>query len=203
MRLTGHYVSDRLKGESFQDFVKRVGKVEIKKMLDDLTRLPTHDEDPSYFTDWRDTREFTIGDMGVGECAGEVVSRVEFDLVAAEREVFEANVLLDQGEFQKAGEKAYGAMVRAARALVQTQFYDIPNNPDRIVSEFRTRFYDTQLFWDPYAGGKFGQYLFHAHERAATPYTPEVAHQRIEEAQLVVEAAHSCYGKMNITQPVP
>jgi len=201
MRLTGRYVSDRLKGESFQDFVKRVGKVEIKKMLDDLTRIPTHDEDPSYYTDWRDAREFTIGDMGVGECAGEVVSRVEFDLVAAEREVFEANVLLDQGESQKAGEKAYGAMLRAARALVQTQFYDIPNQPDRIVSEFRTRFYDTQLFWDPYAGGKFGQYLFHAHEQSVKPYTPEVAHQRIEEAQLVVEAAHSCYGKMSITQP--
>jgi sulfite reductase (ferredoxin) len=201
MRLTGRYVSDRLKGESFQDFVKRIGKVEIKKMLDDLTRIPTHDEDPSYYTDWRDAREFTIGDMGVGECAGEVVSRVEFDLVAAEREVFEANVLLDQGEAQKAGDKAYGAMLRAARALVQTQFYDIPNKPDQIVSEFKTRFYDTQLFWDPYAGGKFGQYLFHAHEQSAKPYTPEVAHQRIEEAQLVVEAAHSCYGKMSITQP--
>ena len=30
-RLTGHYVANRQGAESFQAFVKRVGKVEIKK----------------------------------------------------------------------------------------------------------------------------------------------------------------------------
>ncbi|HEY2982278.1 MAG TPA: nitrite/sulfite reductase, partial [Anaerolineales bacterium] len=73
-RLTGRYVADRTKGETFQAFVQRIGKVEIKTMMEDLTKMPTHDEDPTLYTDWGDTREFTIGDMGVGECAGEVVS---------------------------------------------------------------------------------------------------------------------------------
>ncbi|MBI4315633.1 MAG: nitrite/sulfite reductase [Chloroflexi bacterium] len=200
-RLTGRYVSERLKGESFQAFIKRIGKVEIKKMLDDLTRLPPHDQDASFYSDWGDTREFTIGDMGVGECAGEVVSRVEFDLAAAEREVFEAQVLLDKGEAQKAGEMAYASMVQAAKALVKEQFYDVPDDTDRIVSEFRTRFYDTQLFWDPFAGGKFGHYLLRAHDKHAEPATHEVARQRIEEAQLVVEAAYSCYGRMQAAKP--
>ena len=44
-RLTGRYVAERQKEESFQKFIQRIGKVEIKKILDDLTRLPTHDED--------------------------------------------------------------------------------------------------------------------------------------------------------------
>jgi sulfite reductase (ferredoxin) len=195
-RLTGRYVTDRLKGETFQAFVKRIGKAEIKKLLDDLTRIPAHDEDPSFYSDWSDPREFTIGDMGEGECAGEVVSRVDFDLAAAEREVFEAQVLLDKGDYQRAGETAYASMVQAARALVKTQFYDLPDDPSRIVSEFKARFYDTQLFWDPYAGGKFGHYLLRAHERAGAPYTPEAAHQRIEEAQLVVEAAYACRARI-------
>ncbi len=198
MRITSRYVSDRLKGESFQEFVKRIGKAEIKNMLDDLTSMPPHDLDPSFYSDWGDPREFTIGDMGIGECAGEIVPRVEFELTAAERETFEAQVLLDKGQVQKAGEMAYTAMLHAAKALVRTQFYDIPDDPDRIVSEFRSRFYDTKLFWDTYAGGKFGQYLFRAHELASVPYTAEVAHHRIEEAQLVVEATHSCYGRLTV-----
>lgn len=195
-RITGRYVADRQKGESFQAFIKRIGKVEVKKLLDDLTQVPAHEVEASFYSDWGDTREFTIGDMGEGECAGEVVSRAQFGLAAAEREVFEAQVLLDKGEYQQAGERAYASMLQAAQALVKEQFYDVPDDPNRIVAEFKTRFYDTQLFFDPYAGGKFGHYLLRAHEKAAEPYTPEVSHQRIEEAQLVVEAAYSCHARM-------
>jgi len=195
-RLTGKYVTEREKGESFQGFVQRIGKVQIKKMMDDLTRLPSHDEVPALFTDWGDSREFTIGDMGVGECAGEVVSHAEFGLAAAERQVFEAQVSLDQNQFQKAGEQAYASMLQAAKTLVQEQFFNVPNSPDRIAEEFRVRFYETKLFWDEYAGGKFGHYFLRAHEKAQESYTPEEAHRRVEEAQLVIEAAYSCYGKL-------
>lgn len=197
-RITGRYVTEREKGETFQAFIKRIGKVEVKKMLNDLTPIPSHDEDPSFYTDWGDTREFTIGDMGVGECAGEVVSRIEFDLAAAERQVFEAQVLLDKGDIQKAGEAAYASMIQAAKALVKEQYYDVPDDPNIIIGEFRTRFYDTKLFWDQYAHGKFGQYLFRAHEHAAEPYSSDEAHRRVEEAQLVVEAAYSTRGKLKV-----
>jgi sulfite reductase (ferredoxin) len=206
-RLTGRYVSEREKGETFQKFIQRIGKVQIKGMMEDLTKMPTHDEDPTLYTDWGDSREFTIGDMGVGECAGEIVSHAEFGLAAAERQVFEAQVFLDQNAYQKAGETAYASMLQAAKTLVEEQFFNVPNDPDRIVQEFRTRFYDTQLFWDDYAGGKFGHYFLRAHEKRGDSYTPDEAHRRVEEAQLVIEAAHSCYGKLlaarNTIQPLP
>src|SRR5258706_543991 len=206
-RLTGRYVAEREKGETFQAFVQRIGKVEIKNMMEDLTKMPTHDEDPTIYTDWGDSREFTIGDMGVGECAGEVVSHAEFGLAAAERQVFEAQVFLDENSYQRAGETAYASMLQAAKTLVEEQFYDVPNDADRIVEEFRTRFYDTKLFWDEYAGGKFGHYFLRAHEKVNESYTPEEAHRRVEEAQLVIEAAHSCYGKLLATnstiRPLP
>lgn len=202
-RLTGRYVSEREKNESFKTFVQRIGKVQVKTMLDDLTKIPTHDEDPTLYTDWGDSREFTIGDMGVGECAGEIVTHAEFGLAAAERQVFEAQVFLDQYEYQKAGETAFASMQKAAKTLVEEQFYDVPNDPDRIAAEFRTRFYETKLFWDEYAGGKFGHYYLRAHEKANEPYTPEEAHRRVEEAQLVIEAAHSCYRKLLAAKSTP
>ena len=141
--------------------------------------------------------------MGVGECAGEIVTHAEFGLAVAERQVFEAQVFLDQYEYQKAGETAFASMQKAAKTLVEEQFYDVPNDPDRIAAEFRTRFYDTKLFWDEYAGGKFGHYYLRAHEKANEPYTPEEAHRRVEEAQLVIEAAHSCYRKLLAAKSTP
>jgi sulfite reductase (ferredoxin) len=196
LRLTSHYVSERQGNETFKAFVKRIGKVPIKGLLDDLTQVPAHEVDASFYSDWGDTRSYNITDMGVGECAGEVVARIDWDLAAAEREVFEAQVLLDKGDFQAAGHTAYSAMLNSARALVKSQVYDVPKDANKVVEKFRTLFYDTQLFWDQYAGGKFGQYLFRAHEQSADPYSPELAHQRIEEAVLVVEAAHSTYAKL-------
>ena len=202
-RLTGRYVADRERNESFKAFIQRIGKVQVKSMLDDLTKIPSHDEDQTLYTDWGDSREFTIGDIGVGECAGEVVSHAEFGLAAAERQVFEAQVFLDENAYQKAGETAYASMLQAAKTLVEEQFYNVPNDPDRIAEEFRTRFYDTKLFWDEYAGGKFGHYYLRAHEKANEPYTPEEAHRRVEEAQLVIEAAHSCYRKLLAAKSAP
>ncbi|MDE2758020.1 MAG: nitrite/sulfite reductase, partial [Acidobacteriota bacterium] len=116
-RLGERYVRDRNQGESFQDFVKRTGKLQVRKLLEDLAKVPGYEADSSYFSDWGDPREYSISDIGKGECAGEVVSAVEFDLAAAERQVFEAQVFGEGGDFQKAGETAYGAMLHAARGL--------------------------------------------------------------------------------------
>ena len=193
-RLTERYVAGRTQGESFKDFVTRTGKVELKKALDDLTKPPA--DDRSFFSDWGDPREYTLGDMGVGECAGEVVSSVEFDLTAAEREVFDAQVALEAGQVEKAGKTAYQSMVHAAKALVKINNQRISDDAGEIIAQFRTQFYDTQKFWDPFAGGKFANYLFDAHAKAAEPYTSDSSRYLIDEAQLFIDAAHSCYNKM-------
>ena len=190
-RIAGLYVTEHDKGESFQEFIARVGKARIRQLLDDLTKLPTYLEDRSLYSDWGDPREYTIGDLGVGECAGEVVTAVEFGLTAAEREVFEGMLELDRGAAGAAAARAYAAMLQAARALITTENIDIGNASTEIVGEFRTRFYDTELFFDPYAGAKFANYLFRVHGDAETNSSEE-AHRRIEEAQLFIEAAHAC-----------
>lgn len=201
-RMTGRYRQERQGSESFQAFMKRVGKVSIKESLMDLTEVPAYETDRSFYSDWGDPREYTIGDMGIGECAGEIVSRADFDLAAAERELFEAQVLLDKGDHLTAANDAYLAMVHGAKALVKLSFLDVPEEADVIIAEFRKRFYDTQLFSDKYAGGKFAHYLFGAHESAGSAYTAEQTHHLIEEAGLFLEACHACYARVG-DQPVP
>jgi sulfite reductase beta subunit-like hemoprotein/uncharacterized protein (UPF0332 family) len=193
-RLTGRYLEGRNPRESFLDFVKRVGKTELKNLLEDLARPPAGDR--SFFSDWGDPREYSLEDMGVGECAGEVVSSVEFDLGAAEREVFEAQVAFENGRIEQAGKTAYGAMLHGAKALVKISNSAVSEDADEIVAEFRKYYFDTQKFFDPFAGGKFAQYLFDAHRTSDTPYTSDSSRYLIDEAQLFIDAAHSCYNRL-------
>ena len=202
-RITDYYVKNRQKDEKFFAFVKRVGKGPIRVLLEPLAEnLPTHEADPSFYSDWGDPRQYSIGDIGIGECAGEVVTRYEFEAVAAERLVFEAGLHLDRGAPQAAGETAYTAFLRAAKALVQVQYDDVGNEPDEIVAEFKERFFDTQLFFDPFVGPKFANFFFAAHAGRAEKFDADTAHHRIAEAQLFIEAVHNCYNKLR-SKPTP
>ena len=200
-RISERFVAERQADETFQQFIARVGKRSLKTTLDDLTKVPSHDESPELYSDWGDPREFTLGDMGIGECAGEVVSLTEFDLAGAEAQVFEAQLQMEEGDHSKADELAYQAMLLAAKGLIKTEFVDITDEPDDIVREFKTRFFDTQLFFDTYAGGKFAMYLFRRHDAVSRPGTAESARQLIEEAQLFLEASHACQARLVTRSP--
>ena len=191
-QVTEKYLQERNSSEKFQAYIQRVGKKELKKLVDQLATVPPYELDRSYYSDWRDPREFTVSDIGTGECAGEVVSMIDFDLQAAEREYFEAQLEFDDGAWQKADERAYRAMLQAARGLVRTQFHDITDNPDQVVTEFKSRFCDTGIFSDRYAGGKFAEYLFERHQDNGRQFTKDNARHLIEETQLFIEAAHAC-----------
>ncbi|MYI75114.1 MAG: nitrite/sulfite reductase [Acidobacteria bacterium] len=194
-RITARFVAERRESETFQDYTQRIGKRALKEMFADLAAVPAHDEAPGFYSDWGDPREFTLGDMGVGECAGEVVSLTEFDFAAAEAQLFDAQLRLEEDAVEPADQLAYGAMLLGARGLVKTEFIDVGDEPAAIVREFRTRFFDTQLFFDKYAGGKFGMYLFRRHESGPRA-TAEAAHRLIEEAQLFLEACHACQARL-------
>jgi sulfite reductase (ferredoxin) len=202
-RMTDRYLRERQPDEKFQSFIKRIGKAQCKAMVEDLMQVPPHDLDPSFYQDWGDAREYTVGDLGEGECAGEIVSPVEFELTACEREAFEAQLQLDGGDVARAARLAYESMLHGALALLRFRGAGQPDDPSSVVARFRTMFYDTELFHDPFTGGKFAHYFFNAHEAAGSTYDYERAHYLIEEAQLFIEACHTCYAKLLQNVPVP
>jgi sulfite reductase (ferredoxin) len=194
--ITARYAAERERGEAFQDWIGRLGKKEVRNMLAAFSAVPAYEEEKSFYSDWGDPREFTIGDMGVGECAGEVISLFSFEIAKAEAEAFEALLALDDGDYRTADERAYRAMILAARALVRNQFLDVGDDPGDIVTEFRQRYYDSQLFYDRYAKGKFARYLFNRHESPLQKQSEDSARQLVEEAQLFIEACHACDARM-------
>ncbi|SVD53968.1 uncharacterized protein METZ01_LOCUS406822, partial [marine metagenome] len=200
--ITQRFVELRDSGESFKSFIERTGKREVKSWLSELTKVPSYEEDRSFYSDWGDPREYTTGDLGVGECAGEVVSVTEFGLTDSERQVFDAQELLERGSPDQAARTAFGAMLTAARTLIRTEYLDVKDEADIIVEEFKTRFHDTRVFHDPFAGAKFTNYFFRQHGEQTHVCDHESAHHRIEEAQLFIEAAYSCYARMGVSKAV-
>ncbi|MCC6590771.1 MAG: nitrite/sulfite reductase [Bryobacterales bacterium] len=201
-RIAGRYLAEKTPDETFQQYIKRIGKAAAKKMLEDLMDVPAHDADPSFYVDWSDAREYSIGDIGVGECAGEVIDPIDFELAACERLAFEAQLALEAGNPDRASELAYQAMLDAAKALLKQRIPVFSDDPDRIVNLFKMELVEPQLFHDPFTGAKFAQYFYQAHERRGRPVTAERAHYNVEESQLFIEASHACYARMR-TAAVP
>ena len=143
-----------------------------------------------------DARDFTIGDLGVGECAGEIVSLFGIEVVKAESQAFDAQCALDEGNYAEADDLAYKAMLFAARSLVRMEYIDVTEEPGDIVSEFKKRFIDTEIFFDKYARGKFAQYLLARHEGGANGVDRDFAAARVEESLLFIEASHACEARV-------
>jgi len=189
--ITAKFVAERQAGETFQDWIARLGKKELGVLIADLKSIPAPDEDASFYTDWGDARVFTIGDMGIGECAGQVISSTDLELTMAESIVFDAGVALEDGDLVRADERAYAAMLAGARALVRTEHPNVVADPDVIIREFRERFYDTERFFDRFAKGRFAKPLFDRHEGGPVTEDGERARELIEEAQLFIDAVHA------------
>jgi len=190
--LTDAFVQGRETNESFRAWIERIGKRGTREIIKPFMKAPMYAEGPEFYSDWGDVREFTIGDLGIGECAGEMVSLFGIEVVKAESQGFDAQIALEEGDFGEAEDLAYRSMLSAARALVRVEFIDVTEKPDDIVSEFKTRFFDTERFFDRFAKGKFGQYLLDRHAVVPDGIDRDIASRRIEEAQLFIEAAHAC-----------
>ena len=195
-RITNQFVADRLPGESFLDWSGRTGRKGLAAIIEDLKQIPEYEDDPALFSDWGNPREFSIGDIGVGECAGEVISSTDLELSFAESIAFEAQVALEDGDIERADDRAYRSMITAARALVRTELPDVPEQDDVIVREFDTRFVETKRFQDRFAHGKFARPLLERHASGQSVATEEHARTLVEEAQLFIDAAHACQIRM-------
>lgn len=189
--------------ESFTKYLARRGKKEILTSLKEYTAIPAYAEKPEFYTDWGDVREFTLKDKGVGECAGEVVSLTDFGLKRADREYFEAQLLLDEDKHNEAAEKAFQAMLHAAQALCRFYDSDTSDDPSLVYDRFKIKFYDTGLILDPFGGDRFVQYYFNAHEHPNEKFNADGARIRVEEARLFVEAARSAHVKLGQLETKP
>ena len=129
------YRRDRQEGESLHAFVKRAGKTALKEELIGHSILPSYAEDPSYYFDWEAEEEFTLEDLGPGECAGGAIEMIDNRILEAEQELYQARILAEKHQYAMAINKAYRAVVAGAKALLVTEGID-PNTDADTLAEF-------------------------------------------------------------------
>ena len=191
--LTDRYLNERGEDENFTAYTKRLGKAAIKVVLSKYDKIPTYEEDPSYYVDTGDTKEFQLK-TGVGECAGKLVALVSFKLEEADRLLYEAGLLLEREDFVESATRSFEAMIRAADGLLTTEGMQYIDD-ETTVTEYRNRFFEPGLVFPGY-----GAHIFKAVEEGTDNLNAELTHQRVEEATLFVEDAHNVYNRMRIRQ---
>ena len=140
----------RREGERLLDFIERTGKARLKEELIPYTIVPPFEEDPSYYFDWEGEDEFILEDLGPGECAGGALEMIENRILEAEQELYVARLLEGKEQHAAALNKAYRAVLAAAKAVLVPEGID-PNTDAETFSEFERLFGATGRIAGAYA----------------------------------------------------
>lgn len=129
------YRRERQEGENLQAFITRSGKTKLKDELIPYSLLPSYQDDPSYYYDWEADTEFTVEDLGPGECAGGALEMIDNRILEADQELYQAKLLSEKHQYGVAVNKAYRAVVAGAKAILVTEGID-PNTDADTLAEF-------------------------------------------------------------------
>ena len=129
------YRKEKENGESLLAFIDRTGKIKLKDELIPYTILPTYQEDPQFYVDWEGDEEFSVEDLGPGECAGGALEMIDNRILEAEQELYQARLLAEKHQYAFAINKAYRAVVAGAKAILVTEGID-PNTDADTLAEF-------------------------------------------------------------------
>ena len=187
--LVGRYRDERSDGESFNEWAERMGKKDIRDGLAHLREVPDISENPDFYVDWGEEAPFTLG-AGTGECAGQLVPEVELKLGEAERELFEANLQYEQGNYSEAARRAYQAMTTAARGLLITEGVG-ETGVEATQEAFRTRFVEAGRV---FAGS--ANYFVQAEPVEREITDKDDAYQLVDKASLFVDECQMAYSRM-------
>ena len=129
------YRRTRKDGESLPAFITRAGKVTLKDELIPYTILPSYQDDKEFYFDWEGDEEFSVEDLGPGECAGGALEMIDNRILEAEQELYQARILVGKHQYAMAINKAYRAVVAGAKAILVTEGID-PNTDADTLLEF-------------------------------------------------------------------
>ena len=109
------FIENRAEGENFWEFVERVGDEKLKKILSKHQAL---EEGIEYYKDFGSDKEFSLEEVGVGECMGIVADMVELSLEEAKRQISQAKAHINKGFDEDSFVHLREAIYRACEGLL-------------------------------------------------------------------------------------
>ncbi len=136
MSLIEIYRENREETEDFNHFIDRFTREGISERLEKFMSLPSPDEAPNDYKDWRDDRDFSLDEIGPGECSGTVIDMIEHNLRMAGETVQKAVQLAKRNAYTDIPELIKQAILLDCRSLLYT--YGIESShDDQILKEFQ------------------------------------------------------------------
>jgi sulfite reductase (ferredoxin) len=188
--LVNLYRRERQSGEAFPAFLSRSGKAKLKEELIPYTIVPPFEDDPTYYYDWEGEDEFVMEDLGPGECAGGALEMIDNRILEAEQELYQGRLLLDKHQYAVSVNKAYRAVLAAAKALLVTEGMD-PSTDSETVSEFERRFADRNV-----VPASYRNLVAQIDDLGPKDTTPDFARTKIDFARGFVEACKAATEQM-------
>lgn len=176
------YRRERQSAEGFPAFLSRSGKAKLKEELIPYTIVPPFEEDPTYYYDWEGEDEFVMEDLGPGECAGGALEMIDNRILEAEQELYQGRLLLEKHQYAVSVNKAYRAVLAAAKALLVTEGMD-PSTDSETLSEFERRFAGRNVI-----PASYRNLVTQIDDLGPKDTTPDFARAKIDFARGFVEA---------------
>ncbi|MCG3113045.1 MAG: sulfurtransferase TusA family protein [Candidatus Manganitrophus sp. SB1] len=130
------YRENRQGEEAFNQFIERFGRDALSVRLEKFIQIPTPQEAPEYYQDYNGDQDFSLDDLGPGECAGTVIDMIEHHLRMGSQSIEKASAALARGQSNEAIADIKQAIMVCCRALLIPFGVDLPHE-DQILKEFQ------------------------------------------------------------------
>ncbi len=127
---------NRLGDEDFNQFVERYGRDAICHQLAKFTSIPSPEEAPEDYRDYKADKDFDLEDLGPGECAGTMIDLMENYLRRGPSSLEEAKWHLERRQYAESVSLIRNGIVVCCRALLIPFGVDSPHE-EEILKEFQ------------------------------------------------------------------
>ncbi|MBI3805114.1 MAG: sulfurtransferase TusA family protein [Nitrospirae bacterium] len=136
MELVQIYRENRREEEGFNPFIERFGREALAVRLERFTKIPTPQEAPEYYIDYNEEKDFSLDDLGPGECAGTVIDMIEHYLHTGVQSIEKASVALMHHQYEETVGHIKHAILVNCRALLIPFGIDSPHE-EEVLKEFQ------------------------------------------------------------------
>lgn len=177
--------------ETFNAFVERVGRKQFCEQLEKFTSLPTPEAAPEAYLDWKEEKEFTLDDLGPGECSGTVIDMIEHELRMGRETVQKAALAVKNSEYPEAVKLIKDAILFESRALLYTYGIESPHD-DEILKEFQQKLVEQGILSE-----RFEYFTADLGVWADFDLAPESVSTHVERAAALIEECQEAYDRMD------
>ena len=121
--------------ESVRELLDRVGAEYFENELTPFTKLEPYENAIDSYLDWDSDKQFSLEDVGPGECAGSALDLIDGYFNQARHDIADARKVDDA---QSIISFAHGALVQSAKALLVTYGID-PETEEELFREFNNK----------------------------------------------------------------